>query len=184
MPNLNGFDIDENLIHIIDSKYYEIPEFSKLNHAVKDGFSLFHLNIRSLSAHLTELSQLLSCFNFMFDLLDICETKEQIDSGFLANVSLPGYNMHSTSSKSSAGGVALYIKSSLNYKLREDLKFTNDGFEMIGVEIINSKNKNILCCCVYRHPNSDVQEFTHFVNGIITSDCYKGKQTCFLFRRF
>ena len=109
---------------------------------------------------------LLSYHNFwvnsMFDVLDICETKEQIDSGFLANVSLPHYNMHSTPSKRSAGGVALYIKSSLNYKLREDLKCTNDGFEMIGVEIINSKNKNILCCCVYKHPNSDVQEFTHF----------------------
>ena len=87
------------------------------------------MNIRSLSAHLTELSQLLSCFNFMFDLLGICETKEQSDSGFLGNVSLPGYNMHSTPFKSSAGGVALCIKSSLNYKLREDLKFTNDGFE-------------------------------------------------------
>ena len=151
----------------IDSKYYEIPEFSKLSHDVKDGFSLFHLNIRSLSAHLTELSQPLSCFNFMFDVLGICETKEQIDSGFLANVSLPGYNMHSAPSKSSAGGVALYIKSSLNYKLREDLKFTNDGLEMIGVEIINSKSKNILCSCVYRHPNPDVQEFTHFINGIL-----------------
>ena len=77
----------------------------------------------------------------MFDLLGICKTKEQIDSGFLANVSFPGYSMHSAPSKSSAGGVALYIKSSLNYKLREDLKFTNDGFEMIGVEIINSKTE-------------------------------------------
>ena len=166
MPNLNDFGIDENLIHTKDSKYYEIPEFSKLSHDVKDGFSLFHLNIRSLSAHLTELSQLLSCFNFMFDLLGICETKEQIDSGFLANVCLPGYIIRSAPSISSARGVALYIKSSLDYKLREDLKFTNDGFEMIGVEIINSKSKNILCCCVYGQPNSDVQEFTHFINGI------------------
>ena len=65
----------------------------------------------------------------MFDLLSICETKEQSDSGFLGNISLAGYNMHSTPSKSSAGGAALCIKSSLNYKLREDLKFTNDGFE-------------------------------------------------------
>ena len=140
----------------------------------------FHCFSRSLSAHLTELSQLLSCFNFTFDVLGICETKEQIDSGFLANVSLPGYNMHSTLSKSSAGGVALYIKTSLNYRLREDLKFTNDGFEMIGVELISSKNKNILCCCVYRHPNSDVQEFTHFVNGILQTVTKENKHVFFL----
>ena len=85
--------MDESLIHTIGSKYYEIPEFSKLSHDVKDGFSLFHLNIRSLSAHLTALSQLLSCFNFMFDVLGICEAKERIDSGLLANVSLSGYNI-------------------------------------------------------------------------------------------
>ena len=94
LPNLNDFDMDENLILIIDSKYYEIPEFSELSRDVKDGFSQFHLNIRSLSAHLTELSQLLSCLNLMFDVLGICGTKEQIDGGFLANVSLPGYNIH------------------------------------------------------------------------------------------
>ena len=137
LPDLNDFDMDENLIHTIGSKYYEIPEVSKLSHDVKDGFSLFHLNIRSLPAHLTALSQLLSCFNFMFDVLGICETKEQIDSGFLANVSLSGYNIYSAPSKSSAGGVAIYIKPSLKYKLSEDLKLTNDGFEMICVEIIN-----------------------------------------------
>ena len=72
------------------------------------------------------------------------------------------------------------MKSSLNYKLREDLKFTNDGFEMIGVEIINSKNKNIQCCCVYRYPNSDVQEFTHFVNGILQTVTKENKHVFFL----
>ena len=42
LPDLNDFDMDENLIHTIDSvyhsEYYEIPEFSKLNHAVKGLF--------------------------------------------------------------------------------------------------------------------------------------------------
>ena len=51
---------------------------------------------------------------------------------------------------------------------------------MIGVEIINSKNKNILCCCVYRHPNSDVQEFTHFVNGILQTVTKENKHIFFL----
>ena len=85
--------MNENLIHTIDSKYCEIPQCSKLSHNVKDGFSLFHLNVRSLSSHLTELSQLLSCFNIMFDVLGICETKEQIYSGFLNYVSLPSYEI-------------------------------------------------------------------------------------------
>ena len=72
-------------------------------------------------------------------MLGICETKVQIDSGILAIVSFTSYDMYSAPTKSSAGGTALDIKSSLDYKLREDLKFINDGIEMTGVEIMNSE---------------------------------------------
>ena len=41
LPNLNDCDMDENLIHTIDRKYHEIPEFSKLNHAIKMDFHCF-----------------------------------------------------------------------------------------------------------------------------------------------
>ena len=71
------------------------------------AFSLFHMNIRSLSAHFDELLQLLGTFKFNFDVIGISETKEKLSDGFLSNVTLPGYNMHSQPTKSSAGGVAL-----------------------------------------------------------------------------
>ena len=51
---------------------------------------------------------------------------------------------------------------------------------MMDLKIINSKNKNILCCCVYRHPNSDVQEVTHFVNGILQTVTKENKHVFFL----
>ena len=50
MPNMTDFDMDENLAHKINSRYLEIFDLSKLQDT-KDTFSLFHLNIRSLSAH-------------------------------------------------------------------------------------------------------------------------------------
>ena len=59
--------------------------------------------------------------------------------------------MHSTPTKSLAGGVALYVKSSLDYKPREDLSACKDEFEMVGIEILSSESKIILCCCVYRY---------------------------------
>ena len=95
------------------------------------------------------------------DVIGISESKEQIDCGFLINVNISGYIMHLTPTKSSAGGVALYVKSSLDYKPRKDLSVCKDEFGMVGIEILRSKSKNILCCCVYRHPNTDAQEFVN-----------------------
>ena len=95
MPSLNDFDMDENLTYTINSKYYSLAEISKLN-SVNELFSLFHLNIRSLSVHHDELTLLLSDLKFKFDVIGISETKEHSDKGFLSNVSIPGYNILST----------------------------------------------------------------------------------------
>ena len=130
MPNLNDFDMDENLTYTISSKYYSLAEISKLN-TVNESYSLFHLNIRSLSAHHDELTLLLSNLKFKFDVIGISETKEQSDEGFLSDVGIPGYNIHSQRTNSFAGGVALYIKSTLDYEIREDICMTKDEFEII-----------------------------------------------------
>ena len=53
--------------------------------------SLFHMNIRSLSAHHDELSLLLAGLKFKSDVIGISETKEQSDREFLSNVHLPGF---------------------------------------------------------------------------------------------
>ena len=59
----------------------------------------------------------------------------------------------------------MYVKSSLNYKVREDLSVTKAEFEMICIEILNRASKNALCFCTYRHPNTDVQVcFDHMYN--------------------
>ena len=100
-------------------------------------------------------------------MIGITETKEQSDKGFLSNVHLPRYNIHTQPAKSSAGGVALYLYSSLNYKTRDDLSVTKDDFEMVCVELLSQAKKNTVCCCVYRHPNTDVQEFLNFTDNLL-----------------
>ena len=64
LPNLDDFDMDENLIHAVDSRYVQIPELNELR-PTKQSFSLFHMNIRSLSAHHDELLVLLSGLNLL-----------------------------------------------------------------------------------------------------------------------
>ena len=70
--------------------------------------------------------------------------------------------------QSSAGGVAIYIKSSLNYVIRDDLNRTVDEFECIYSEIKNSKSQSILCCCAYRHPNSETQKFLDYSESTLS----------------
>ena len=96
----------------------------------------------------------------------ISETKKQSDRGFLSNVHIPGYNIHTQATKRSAGGVALY-NSTLNYKTGEDLCVTKYDFEMVCVEFLSETDKNTICCCVCRHPNTDVQEFLNLTDNLL-----------------
>ena len=93
MSSLRDFDIDENLIHNVNSKYYDIIDFTMVDKN-PNSLSMFHINLRSLSAHLEELQLLLKSLKANFDVIAISETKEQSE-GFLKNVSLDGYTIHS-----------------------------------------------------------------------------------------
>ena len=53
------------------------------------------------------------------------------------------------------------------YKTREDLGVTKDDFEMVCVEFLSQTDKNTICCCVDRHPNTDVQEFLDFIDNLL-----------------
>ena len=52
--------------------------------------------------------------------------------------SMPGlhdYDLHSKYSNSAAGGVAIYIRSNLDYIIRDDLSIVEDEFETLWAEI-------------------------------------------------
>ena len=76
MPNLHDYVIDENLIHIVNSNYYDVTTFAQIQKA-RDSLSLFHTNRRSLSAHFDELKLLLTALKTQFDVIGISETREQ-----------------------------------------------------------------------------------------------------------
>ena len=163
MPSLSDFDMDENLINTVNSKYYDITKLKNVQ-TPNESFSIFHTNLRSLSAHLDELYLLLCSSKMTFDVIGISETREQVGKCFFNNVNLTGYAFYSQPSNSSAGGAGLYIRANLNYSIREDLNLLEDELECIWVEIKNAKSPNILCCCAYRHPNTDSRKFTEYMD--------------------
>ena len=54
LPNLDDYYIDEDPPSNVNSSYHTLQELTTLNTSVND-FSLFHMNIRSLSLHFDEL---------------------------------------------------------------------------------------------------------------------------------
>ena len=121
---------------------------------------MFHRNIGSLASHFEELQASLGLCKFPFDIIGISETKHIDGHNLTTNVSLEGYSLHSQPTKSSYGEVALYVNEKLDHFCRNDLGLSKKNlvYETIQAEIKQEKSKNIICCCAYRHPDTDVEE--------------------------
>ena len=138
LPNLNSFDLDENLIHTIDLKYHSILDVNNIKYK-SHSFSFFHVNIRSLTKHFEELHSLLKSTQIPFDIIGITESKQIVNTNFLRNVNIDGYKLHTQPTRSSHGGVALNVKESLHHEIRWDLSFLDDDFESKSKQVIHVK---------------------------------------------
>ena len=64
-----------------------------------------------------------------------------------------------TGIKEGYGGVAIYVREGLAFRLRIDI---NTGQECPWIELIRDKCKPTLVCCAYRVPDSDFSDFYFF----------------------
>ena len=72
------------------------------------------------------------------------------------NINIDGYRQPFTlGSRTAKGGVATYVRDEYNVNECNDLNLVNNSFEAVWVEIKNTKAKNIVCGCIYKHPKSD-----------------------------
>ena len=114
------------------------------------------------------------------DIICLSETSQKLNNDFDTNVMMDGYKQpFTTGSKFSKGGVAIYGKNNLNIIERDDLKKVDDCFEAIWVEIKVDKAKNIICGCIYRHPNSDIKTFENYIDKYLTKIAKENKN-CYL----
>ena len=169
-------------MHSIDSKYHKVSDLSNLNTA--KTFSLFHVNIQSLTKHFSELHSLINSTKIPFDIIGITESKQTIGMDFALNVNMIGYNIHTQPTKSLHGDIAMYLKKTLDYTIRDDLSVVSDEYETLWVEINTaSKAKNILCCCAYRHPNTDIKSFIEYMDNTLQK-LEKSNKTIFVMGDF
>ena len=163
------FEINENPENIINCKYYDISEMNSLTQSISDSsLKLFHLNISSLSKHIDSLEQLLATSHIDFDIVAISESRILNDCS-TSHLNLTNYSLDYCCSEASAGGTAIYIKNSISYKSRPDLKiYKSRELESNFIEIINPNKTNFIIGCIYRHPNMDLNEFNEiFLNDLL-----------------
>ena len=87
-----------------------------------DDILILHINIKSLTKHIDKIFEFLSSFLHLPDIIAITESKLHKNNK-LDLIQIPGYKFNCNNSLSNFGGTALYIKSSINFKLRTDINF-------------------------------------------------------------
>lgn len=123
--------------------------------------------MRSLSANFDTLVNLLSELYFSFSVISISETNFKVDHDLITNINIPGYDFISQPSQSNAGGVRFFLSDNIKFKTRSDLSSVTKDFETLWVEMINSRERNMLCGVIYRHPRSKIDNFMTYMKEVI-----------------
>lgn len=125
----------------LDCQYIDVDQFQQDDTNCRN---YIHLNIRSLPAKFDALKIFLSELEdnqVTPDVIMLCET--WLTSNNNNSFPLHGYTLvekHRLNKK--GGGVALYVKSPLKFKIREDISLFDEGrFESIFIEIINDERE-------------------------------------------
>lgn len=62
------------------------------------------------------------------------------------------------------GGIMVYVRSNLMYKIRKDLSVSDADREDISIEIVNKESKNYIISCCYRPPRRNINKFSAFLD--------------------
>jgi hypothetical protein len=165
--NFSDIDPDQFLSkHQIRTFYHSSSTFKQLRNSwtksnVTSIVSFFHNNIRSLKRNLENLQvQLLDELNFHFNVIGemnfnvigVTETKITHSTQLNFKTEIPGYEFEYVPTPLASGGVGMYIDNMLEYIMLE--KCSDDAFQALWIEIINSEKKNINCGVIYRQHNN------------------------------
>src|SRR2546425_4959755 len=157
LTGLTNNDLYKNL----QNENFSIEDFNQ-NFSSAQEFDLrcLHINIHSLNAKLDEFVLLIDSLDISFDIICLTEVWST-NIQFHACV-LQGYNFYYDLPKFGiVGGVGIFIKKSIQCKIRNDLYIKsnlNNRIENLWFEISKSGSK-FLIGCVYRHPSSSVTDF-------------------------
>jgi len=138
-------DVDKELKYYIKN-IYDINEIVYTN----NNFSVFSMNIRSLSKHFDELIVFLDSCNTKFDVICLYETW-LVDNKL--DYYIDGYDNYNYYSKlNKSDGISVYINSS--FQVNSVILGKIDFCSSLSIHFSNN-NDNLNLTCVYRSPSLD-----------------------------
>jgi len=130
--DFNCASSNQNFPNLEACNTYGVQDLKNLLSLSSKGRQIFiiHLNTRSLSKNISKIYELLTDIVITPDIIAINETKLNNNS-YYNDVQLPGYTFVNKKSLTQEGGVGIYVKINLIYKIRSDLGLHNDHIEDI-----------------------------------------------------
>ena len=121
---------------------------------LKKHISICHLNTQSMSSTFDEFQFMIN--QTKFDVITLSETWLKNDKHLLEYVRLPGYEFaYRNRDEKRGGGVGIYIRDTIEFKVRSDISKLDDSIEHLWVEI-QGKKKNSACLIgVFYQPSSE-----------------------------
>ena len=182
-PDLNFFThINSDIFQ--SSKYYTEDSFNDLIMAklqCDEYFAMIHLNIRSSAANLDNFINYLECLNTEFAI--ICLTETWLNETNYDLYEIPNYvHIGKQRSGKKGGGVSIYVKQTIKYKIRGDLNLTDHESEAVFIELdrdTSSLEQHILVGVIYRPPGTDVNQFNDITSDILERERQERK-LCYL----
>ena len=149
----------------VDTPYYSVNIFFEVT---INGFSVIHLNIRSLQKNFENFKFFLNSCKTKFDIICLSETwcEELVSNNslyYLRNYTL--FEQPRTSGKR-GGGVLMYV-SDVFSSVRTKFTLSNTNAETLFIELSFINCKNIIIGIVYRPPNGKYEVFKNHLKSII-----------------
>lgn len=161
----------------IKNNYIDPDDFKdEIGNDTQHSLKIIHINIHSLADKFDRLKILLTKIKSQIDIILLCETF--LNENNSENYNLKGYNfIYKNRSNRTKGGVGMYIKNYINYKLRDDISIFEEGiFESIFIETTN-KNQEAIIGEIYRIPNTNEKDSIDKYEKIISKTSNINKLT-------
>ena len=160
-----------------NSNYFSLKNLNEVLLTKGEGdLFVMHINAVSLVAYFDEIESLISAkISTLPDILCVSETRFKNDKiDFQTQLTnLPHYDLIYDNSPTNAGGVAIYVKETIKYNVKKELRLDVPDCESVFLElefsdsVFKGISKSLILGCVYRHPRPSTSIFTKKLEDLV-----------------
>ena len=170
VDSLDDEQVELDTIINADCHYYCPNELASYKNNLRNKISVFHINCQSINAHWDELHELICNIGSQKCSFDVIGLSEVFKIHQNINYDIDGYHpieYKICSDENGRGGVAMYVKNSIDFKKRDDLSvFIPHVIETIFMEIRYSHNEVTIVGTIYRPNTQPLADLDIFLTSI------------------